>query len=84
MIEPTLWRRVDLPLTSTLLALHDIIPFTVGWSGSHLFEFVVTDRVYSEPLPRDRYLTSGMPLPTVTAVLGHVDLSTTGSFTAEC
>ena len=24
-IEPTLWRRVDVPLTSTLLVLHDII-----------------------------------------------------------
>ena len=52
-IEPTLWRRVDVPLTSTLLALHDIIQVTVGWTDSHLFEFVVDDRVYSEPLPDD-------------------------------
>ena len=28
-IEPTLWRRVDVPLTSTLLVLHDIIQVTV-------------------------------------------------------
>ena len=57
-IEPTLWRRVDIPLTSTLLALHDIIQVTVGWTDSHLFEFVVGgrvygDRVYSEPLSDD-------------------------------
>ena len=52
-IEPTLWRRVDVPLTSTLLALHDIIQVTVGWTDSHLFEFVVDDRVYSESLPGD-------------------------------
>ena len=52
-IEPTLWRRVDVPLTSTLLALHDIIQVSVGWTDSHLFEFVVDDRVYSEPLPDD-------------------------------
>ena len=52
-IEPTLWRRVDVPHTSTLLALHDIIQVTVGWTDSHLFEFVVDDRVYSEPLPDD-------------------------------
>ena len=52
-IEPTLWRRVDVPLTSTLLALHDIIQVTVGWTDSHLFEFVVGERVYSEPLPDD-------------------------------
>ena len=52
-IEPTLWRRVDVPLTSTLLTLHDIIQVSVGWTDSHLFEFVVDDRVYSEPLPDD-------------------------------
>ena len=56
MIEPTLWQRIDVPLTSTLLALHDIIQITVGWSDSHPFEFVVADRVYSEPLPRDGLL----------------------------
>ena len=44
-IEPTVWRRVDVPLTSTLLALHDIIQVTVGWTDSHLFEFVVDDRI---------------------------------------
>ena len=52
-IEPTLWRRVDVPLTSTLLALHDIIQVTVGWTDSHLFEFVVGDRLYSELVPDD-------------------------------
>ena len=54
-IEPTLWRRIDVPLTSTLLALHDIIQVTVGWTDSHLFEFVVGDRVYSDPLPDDEF-----------------------------
>ncbi len=52
-IEPTLWRRVDVPLTSTLLALHNIIQITVGWTDSHLFDFVVGDRVYSEIVPDD-------------------------------
>ena len=54
-IEPKLWRRVDVPLSSTLLALHDIIQVTVGWTGSHLFEFVVGQRVYSERLPVDEF-----------------------------
>ena len=31
-IEPRLWRRVDVPLSSTLLALHDIIQIAVGWT----------------------------------------------------
>ena len=50
-IEPKLWRRVDIPLSSTLLALHHIIQVTVGWIDSHLFEFGVGERVYTEHLP---------------------------------
>ena len=54
-IEPRLWRRVDVPLSSTLLALHDIIQIAVGWTDSHLFEFVIGDRVYGEPMPDDDF-----------------------------
>ena len=54
-IEPRLWHRVDVPLSSTLLALHDIIQIAVGWAGSHLFEFVIGDRVCGEPLPDDGF-----------------------------
>ena len=54
-IEPRLWRRVDVPLSSTLLALHDIIQIAVGWTDSHLFEFVMRDRVYGEPMPDDDF-----------------------------
>ena len=36
-IEPKIWRRVDVPLSSTLLALHDIIQAAFGWTHSHLF-----------------------------------------------
>ena len=55
-IEPKLWRRVDVPLTTTLQVLHDIIQVTVGWTDSHLFEFRVGERVYSEPHPTDELL----------------------------
>ena len=54
-IEPRLWRRVDVPLSSTLLTLHDIIQAAFGWTDSHLFEFVIGDRVYGEPLPDDDF-----------------------------
>jgi len=49
-IEPKVWRRVDVPLSSTLLALHDIIQVTFGWTNSHLFEFEVGDRAYGDPM----------------------------------
>ena len=70
-IEPRLWRRVDVPLSSTLLAVHDIIQIAVGWTDSHLFEFVIGDRVYGEPLPDDDfwdrrvYKAAGIRLKTV-------------------
>ena len=48
-IEPTIWRRVDVPLSSTLLALHDFIQFALRWTDSHLFEFEIGDRLYGDP-----------------------------------
>ena len=54
-IEPTVWRRVDVPLSSTLLALHDFIQFAFRWTDSHLFEFELGDRRrYGQP-EYDRY-----------------------------
>ena len=44
-IEPKVWRRVDVPLSSTLLALHDIIQLAFRWTDSHLFEFEIGDRI---------------------------------------
>ena len=46
-IQPRIWRRVDVPLTSHLLTLHYIIQIAFRWTDSHLFEFLVDDRVYS-------------------------------------
>ena len=48
-IEPKVRRRVDVPLSSTLLALHEIVQFTFRWTDSHLFEFEVGERIYGEP-----------------------------------
>ena len=53
--QPRLWRRVDVPLFSTLLALHDIIQVAVGWTDSHMFEFVIGERLYGEPQPDDEF-----------------------------
>ena len=54
-IEPRIWRRVDVPLSSTLLALHDFIQFAFRWTDSHLFEFEIGDRRYGQP-EYDRYV----------------------------
>ena len=52
-IEPTVWRRVDVPLSSTLMSLHHVIQVAVGWTDSHLFEFQVKDRLYGDPIEED-------------------------------
>ena len=48
-IEPAIWRRLDVPLSSTLLALHDYVQFAFGWTDSHLFEFEIGGRRYGQP-----------------------------------
>ena len=52
-IKPRIWRRVDVPVSTTLLALHDIIQVTLAWQDTHLFEFQIGDKVYGEPSPDD-------------------------------
>lgn len=48
-IRPPIWRRVDVPLSTTLLRLHDILQVLFGWTDSHLFEFTVAGRAYGVP-----------------------------------
>ncbi len=54
-IDPKVWRRVDVPRSSTLMDLHHIIQVTMGWDGAHLFEFHVGDKIYGEPFPDDGF-----------------------------
>ena len=48
-IRPKIWRRVDVPLSSTLMSLHEIIQVTMGWASAHLFEFRVGGLAYGLP-----------------------------------
>ena len=45
-LEPKIWQRIDVPISTTLAALHDIIQVAFCWADSHLHEFVVSDRVH--------------------------------------
>ncbi len=49
--DPLVWRELDLPLSTTLAALHDIIQVAMRWQDYHLHEFVVGNRVYGNPDP---------------------------------
>lgn len=48
-IKPLIWRRLRLPGDSNLGFLHAAIQVALGWTNSHLHQFVINDRYYSDP-----------------------------------
>jgi hypothetical protein len=47
--EPPIWRRVLVTDTTTLNELHRIIQRSMGWTDSHLHQFIVDGEYYSDP-----------------------------------
>lgn len=39
--DPLIWRRIQVPGAFTLAQLHDIIQLSMGWSDSHVHQFLV-------------------------------------------
>ena len=46
-IAPRIWRRFAVPGRITLAGLHDVIQCVMGWTDSHLHEFIVGERHYT-------------------------------------
>ena len=44
--EPTVWRVVELPLTTTLRALHEVIQAAMPFQNYHLYEFQIGEHRY--------------------------------------
>jgi hypothetical protein len=51
--DPLVWRELDLPLSTTLATLHELIQVSMRWDDAHLHEFVVGEKVYGTPGPDD-------------------------------
>lgn len=49
-IRPPIWRRFQVPADTTLNRLHRILQRIMGWTNSHLHEFVVGKRRYGTGL----------------------------------
>ena len=45
--------HIDMPLSTTLEALHEAIQMAMGWTFSHLWEFDIDGRCYGDPLFRE-------------------------------
>lgn len=48
-IDPTIWRSVEVPLTTSLKGLHDVIQAVMPFENRHLFLFNVGDKRYGIP-----------------------------------
>jgi hypothetical protein len=71
-IEPPIWRRVAVPGSCSLHALHGIIQAAMGWQDYHLYRFEVHGEQYEDPNPDDRGAT--IPDPRAFA-LDQLDLT---------
>lgn len=47
--DPAIWREVELPTSTTLKVLHDVVQATFGWLDQHLWEVRLGDRRYGPP-----------------------------------
>jgi hypothetical protein len=69
--DPLVWRELDVPLSTTLAMMHDIIQVVMRWWDYHLYEFEIGDRLYGVPssddvlYERKVYKASGLRLATV-------------------
>ena len=48
-IEPPIWRRLLVPGDIGLLNLHEVIQVSMGWTNSHLHQFIVGKTFYGIP-----------------------------------
>lgn len=48
-IEPSIWRRLLVPSEITLFELHEVLQVAMGWTNSHLHQFVQGDTFYGIP-----------------------------------
>ncbi len=49
-VRPPVWRRVLVTDATTLHQLHWIVQAAMGWTNSHLHQFIIDEEYYSEPM----------------------------------
>src|SRR5210317_574177 len=49
--KPPIWRRLLVTSSTDLSKLHDIIQITMGWTDTHLHQFIVNESRYGVPDP---------------------------------
>ncbi len=49
VVKPAIWRRLSVPGNASLSWLHAAIQLAMGWTNSHLHQFEVGGRLFSDP-----------------------------------
>ncbi|MGD1083729.1 MAG: plasmid pRiA4b ORF-3 family protein [Verrucomicrobiota bacterium] len=49
LVKPAIWRRISVPGNASLGWLHAVIQLAMGWTNSHLHQFEVGGRLFSDP-----------------------------------
>ncbi len=47
--EPPIWRRLQVPVTANLSWFHAVLQVAMGWTNSHLHQFICGEHIYSDP-----------------------------------
>lgn len=50
-VEPAVTRVIDVPASATLPELHELLQAAIGWTDSHLHQFVTPQATYGMDLP---------------------------------
>ncbi len=53
--KPPIWRRIQIPGSTTLLGLHIIIQHCMGWTDTHLHHFIIDSTFYALPEEEDSW-----------------------------
>lgn len=48
-VRPPIWRRLLVPSSLSLVDLHEVLQVAMGWTDSHLHQFVARGVLYGEP-----------------------------------
>jgi hypothetical protein len=54
-VRPAIWRRLKVPGDHALADLHEAIQVAMGWTNSHMHEFLIGEARYGEPSPEGGY-----------------------------
>jgi hypothetical protein len=68
---PAVWRRIMVPATFSLEALHSVIQLSMGWQMSHLYDFQIGNFRYADPHDLDDIPVKSLGTSLAVALKGH-------------